>query len=67
MTDIPEDLIPLEGAAERLGVSRATMWRRAREWNLTVYLNPRDRRQKLLSWKEIEEAQRPRPLGKWAA
>ncbi len=61
------ELIPLEKAAERLEVSRATMWRWAREWNLTVYLNPRDRRQKLLSWEEIQEAMKPRPLGKCAA
>ena len=46
-------------AAQRLGISRATMWRRVREWGLTVYNNPLDRRQRLLSWAELEDAAKP--------
>jgi hypothetical protein len=56
----PDDLIPLEKAAARLGVPRAAMWRLAKQWNLAVYENPLDRRQKLYSWAAIEEARRPR-------
>ena len=50
------DLVPLEKAAERLSVSRGTMWRRAKEWNLTIYASPLDRRKKLLKWADIEQA-----------
>jgi len=57
-----EDLIPLERAAERLGVTRATMWRRVREWGLSIYANPVDKRQRLLSWGEIEKARAPRKI-----
>jgi hypothetical protein len=56
----PPELLPLGDAAARLGISRSMMWRRAKEWRLTVYINPMDRRQKLFSWAEIEEARRPK-------
>jgi predicted DNA-binding transcriptional regulator AlpA len=56
----PEDLVPLEKAAERLGISRATMWRRVKELGLAVYANPFNRRVRLLSWAEIEQAAQPK-------
>jgi predicted DNA-binding transcriptional regulator AlpA len=58
----PADLIPMEDAAERLKVSRATFWRRVKDWGLTVYANPANRRKRLVSWAEVEAAARPRPM-----
>lgn len=55
------ELMPLEKAAQRLGISRATMWRRVKELRLTVYTSPIDKRKRLLDWEEIEEATRPTP------
>ncbi|MDA8187340.1 MAG: hypothetical protein M0T85_04285, partial [Dehalococcoidales bacterium] len=55
----PADLIPLEKVAEQLGVSRATMWRRVRELRIAVYTSPLDKRKRLLSWSEVEEAMKP--------
>jgi hypothetical protein len=59
-----EELVPLEKAAEQLKVTRATMWRRVREWGLTVYGNPLVKRQRLLKWSEIEEALKPTLLAR---
>jgi hypothetical protein len=58
----PDDLMPLERVAERLGVPRQTMWRRVKRWGLTVYSNPLDARQRLVSWAEVERATKPRPI-----
>ena len=55
-----KELIPLTEAARRLGVSRVTMARLVREGIFTVYLNPLDRRQKLINAAELDEI-RPRP------
>lgn len=54
------NLIPLEKAAERLGIARGTMWVRVKEWKLAVYDNPVDKRQRLLDWDEVERAVAPR-------
>lgn len=54
------ELVPLEKVAERLGVSRATIWRRAKEWHLTIYRSPLDKRQRLLDWAEVEQAIEPK-------
>ena len=65
------ELIPVREARERLGVSRVTMARLLREGRFTIYLNPLDRREKLIDVAELEEARRPRPapadMGKAAA
>ncbi len=58
--DRPE-LITVSEARERLGVSRVTMARLLREGRFTVYVNPLDRREKLIDVAELEEARRPRP------
>ena len=55
-----KDLIPLAEARRRLGVSKPTMARLAKEGRFPVYENPLDRRQKLVDWAEVEAATRPR-------
>jgi excisionase family DNA binding protein len=56
------DLIPLMEAAERLGVSRMTLSRLAKDGRFTIYENPRDRRQKLVDAEEVREALLPKPM-----
>ena len=56
------DLIPLNEAARRLGVSKVTMARLVREGRFAVYENPLDRRQKLVDAAEVEATTRPRLL-----
>ena len=55
------ELIPLNEAARRLGVSKMTMARLVREGRFTVYENPLDRRQKLVAAREVA-ALRPTPI-----
>ena len=50
------ELFTIKQAAERLGITRATMWRRAKEWRLTDYRNPMDKRERLLDWEEVARA-----------
>ncbi len=57
-----QDLIPLVEAAERLGVSRMTLSRLAKDGRFTIYENPRDRRQKLVDEEEVREALQPKPM-----
>ena len=54
------ELVPLEKAAERLRISRATMSQRVKEWGLSVYRNPANKRQRLLDWSEVQRASEPR-------
>lgn len=56
----PNDLVPIEKAAEQLGVSRVTLWRRVKEWKLPVYTSPLNKRQRLISWAAVQEAAEPR-------
>lgn len=60
--DEPKDLLPLVKAAERLGISRATLWRRVSQLGLTVYVSERDRRNRLISWPELEQAMKPKKV-----
>lgn len=53
-------LIPLSEARRRWGVSKVTMARLVKEGQFTVYENPLDRRQKLVSEAEVEAVVRPR-------
>ncbi len=55
------ELIPLMEAAKRLRVSRMTMNRLVREGRFTIYSNPLDRRQRLISAKELAEVAKPVP------
>ncbi len=56
------ELIPMHEAARRLGISRMTMSRLAKQGRFTIYENPLDRREKLVDAAEVEEAVRPRPI-----
>src|ERR687886_134757 len=61
------ELIPLNEAARRLGVSKMTMARLVKEGRFTIYENPLDRRQKIVDAQEIAAAIKPRPLKPEAA
>ncbi|MDP9372240.1 MAG: hypothetical protein M3Q65_07245 [Chloroflexota bacterium] len=54
------ELITVSEARERLGVSRVTMARLLKEGRFTIYVNPLDRREKLIDVAELERARRPR-------
>jgi len=55
MEDRTPEWIPLSEAARRLGVHRNTMRRRVGQWNLTTRRNPRNLREVLVNWAEIEQ------------
>ncbi len=57
------ELMPLTEAAERAGISLVTMRRRIREHQLTIYINPRDKREKLVDWAKVEDIMQFRPAG----
>ncbi len=54
--------IRFSDAAERLGISENTLRKRIREWGITVYLNPRDKRERLLDWKELQNWFQDQPI-----
>lgn len=54
-------LIPLKEAQRRLGISKMTMARLVREGHFQIYLNPLDRRQKLVDVSEIVTFSQPQP------
>jgi hypothetical protein len=56
------ELIPVHEARKRLGISKTTMTKRLREWGIRTYSNPRDTREKLVDWGEVEAAFSPRPI-----
>ena len=56
------ELIPVQDAAARVGLSPNTLRKFIRRRGLTLYENPRDARQKLVDLEELEAALRPRPL-----
>jgi DNA-binding Lrp family transcriptional regulator len=49
-------------AAERLEVSENTLRKRIREWGITVYMNPRDKRERLLDWNELQQCFQEHPI-----
>ncbi len=55
-------LIPLKVARKQLSVSKTTMARLVKEGQFTIYENPLDRREKLVSEEEVLRAARPRPV-----
>jgi transposase len=55
MPDKSPEWITLSDAAERLGVHRNTMRRRVDQWNLATRQNPRNLRERLVDWTEVEE------------
>lgn len=59
--------LTLTEASERLGVHRNTMRRRVMQWQLTTRENPRNLREVLVNWNEIEDHLRGIDLGELAA
>jgi len=57
-----EDYLTLSEAAEYLGVSRVTLWRRVRDGTLTPYQAASSRRKKLVKRKDLDKLLRPRKL-----
>jgi hypothetical protein len=55
------ELIPIAEATRRLGVSKSTMLRRLKSANIRRYINPKDSRQRLIDWDEVEELFTIRP------
>ena len=49
-------------AMRRLGVSKHTIGRVVKEHGLRIYINPLDKREKLLDATEVEKLRRPQPL-----
>jgi predicted DNA-binding protein (UPF0251 family) len=56
------ELIPLNEAAKRLGVSKMTMARLVKQGSFTIFENPLDRRQKLVDAGEVAAAVQPRRI-----
>ena len=56
------ELIPMKEAQERIGVSKNTLRKIIEKHGISVYENPRDARQKLVDWDEVDAAIRPRLL-----
>jgi hypothetical protein len=64
------ELIPIAEATRRLGISKSTMLRRLKSAKIRRYINPKDSRQRLIDWDEVEGlfAIRPEDVGqpkKW--
>lgn len=47
--------VTITEAAQRLGVHRNTMRRRIKQWQLKAIRNPRNLREKLVDWREVEQ------------
>jgi predicted DNA-binding transcriptional regulator AlpA len=54
-----DDLIPLNEAQHRLGISKAKMWKLVRLGLFPTYENPIDRRMKMVRWEEVVRGVRP--------
>lgn len=57
---MPADLMTLKESQEYLGVSKAKMWRLAKDGSLTIYSDPLDKRKRLVSKAEVEKLKQPR-------
>jgi hypothetical protein len=55
------ELITVTEAAERAGLSLMTFRKRMREYGLTIYINPRDRREKLVDASDVDAMLEPHP------
>lgn len=64
---MPDEYLSLQEAAELMGVSRFKLWRLLKEGKLTAYQSERDRREKLVSRREVEALIRPTPIAKKVA
>lgn len=54
-----DEYMTLKEAAETLGVSRVTLWRRIDKDGLRVFQSQQDRRQRLVRREQIEALMRP--------
>jgi hypothetical protein len=52
--NIPEGFVGVEGAADRIGVSRTKIWRLIREDRLTTRSDVLDRRRRLIAVEELD-------------
>ncbi len=58
-----DEYMTIKEAAEALGVSRVTIYRRVRDGELEAYQSRADRRERLVRRADIEELMRPETLG----
>jgi excisionase family DNA binding protein len=56
---VNDSFMTLGEAAEALGVSRATLWRRVQAGEIIAFQSQRDRRQKLVRRSDIEALMKP--------
>jgi excisionase family DNA binding protein len=61
-THIQPTLVSIDEAAKRFDVSTDTVRRRIAQGRLTVFLDGRDRRRRLVSLEQLEQLLKPRPL-----
>jgi len=54
--------LTLSQAAQYLGISRVTLWRRIRDGTLSTYQASTSRREKLVRQVDLDNLRRPRPL-----
>ncbi len=54
-----DEFMTLHEAAEALGVSRATIWRRVQKGEIIAFQSHQDRRQRLVRREDIEAMMRP--------
>lgn len=59
MTEMDE-FLSVSKAARYLGMSEPTLRRRIRDWRLAIYLDPRDRRRRLVRAADVAQLGAPR-------
>ena len=57
-----DEYLTVHEAAELMGVSRFTIWRRIRDGSLPAYRAGVDRRTRLVKRADVEALMRPRPI-----
>lgn len=58
---MPEQFMSLREAREYLGISRQKIWRLVKDKELPFYLDPLDKRKRLVKRVDVERLKRPRP------
>ena len=56
---MPNEYLTLNEAAEELGVSRVTLWRRAQKGQVDLYQSEQDQRIRLVKRSDIERMKQP--------